>query len=234
MIHTQTPAPSTAHLTRQLDLIPIESLDLRITIIGAGAIGSFTALSLAKMGFSNITVFDDDKIEIENMSCQFYRHSDIGKHKATALAELIYDFTGVRIEAISKRYEEGTFAGVVIAAVDSMEARKLIWGNHCQKAPATKFIVDPRMGAETALMYVMNPMSVKDSESYSRSLYLDSEAVQERCTAKATVYTATMLSGLVAKAVKDIAKGDNYPRTTMWSIAMDDFKSWRSDNNECN
>ncbi len=217
-----------ARLTRQLDIIPVDVLGERITIIGAGAIGSFVTLSLAKMGFTNITVFDDDKIEVENMNCQFYRHTDIGSEKVVALADLVHSFTEVRIEAIAKRYEGGTFPGIVISAVDSMAVRRLVWENHCMKAPMTKAVVDPRMGAENALMYVMNPMSEKDTQTYEKTLYSDSEAVAERCTAKATIYTATMLAGLVAKAVKNLAKGDKYPRTTMWSIAEDDFKSWSS------
>lgn len=218
-----------AHLTRQLDIIPISCLGERITIIGAGAVGSFVALSLAKMGFSSITVFDDDTIEVENMNCQFYRHSDIGKPKVVALAELVNDFTGVKIEAINKRYEGGSFPGIVVSAVDSMAVRKLIWDNHAMKAIATKAVIDPRMGAESALLYVMNPMSDRDIESYSKVLYTDENAVQERCTAKATMYCALMLSGLVAKAVKDLANSQTYPRITMWSIADNQLQSFKSE-----
>ena len=51
------------YLVRQLDILPPEQTITPITIIGAGAIGSFVALSLAKMGFDDITVYDFDKIE---------------------------------------------------------------------------------------------------------------------------------------------------------------------------
>jgi molybdopterin/thiamine biosynthesis adenylyltransferase len=210
-----------------MDLIPIEVLNESITVVGAGAIGSFLVLSLAKMGFSNITVFDDDKIEVENLNCQFYRHTDIGKEKVVALAELVHDFTGVRIEAIAKRYEGGIFSGIVVSAVDSMAARKLVWANHAGLAPMTKAIIDPRMGAEQAALYVVKPMSEADAKTYAASLYDDKDAVQERCTAKATMYTATMLSGFVAKAIKDLVTNNKYPRTTLWSIAADEFVSWK-------
>jgi len=222
-----------AHLTRQLDLIPIEVLGENITIIGAGAIGSFAALSLAKMGFGCIKVIDFDTIEVENMNSQFYRHSDIGKLKVVALQELIKDFTGVQIDISTERYVSGIFNGIVISAVDSMDARRLIWEQHSGKSPGTRAIIDPRMGAETALMYVMNPMDEKDIKSYQASLYSNAEAVAERCTAKSTMYTTTMLAGLVAKATKDLTTGAPYPRTTLWSIIHDDFKSFRS-NNELN
>lgn len=226
---TASTAPSLAHLTRQLDIIPPEVLGERINIVGVGAIGSWTALSLAKMGFANIHVWDHDTIEVENLSSQFFRHSDIGKPKAVALQSLVQDFANVQIAVNQKKFDAGQLPGIVISAVDSMAARRLVWDQHRGVAVNTKAIIDPRMGAETALMYVMNPMDAKDQQSYEASLYSDENAVQERCTAKATIYTANMLAGYVCKAVKDIVTGGNYPRSTMWSIKHDDFKAWHKD-----
>jgi hypothetical protein len=218
-----------AHLTRQLKLIPIEVLEEPITIIGAGAVGSFTALSLAKMGFSNITVFDFDKIDVENMNCQFYRFKDIGKFKVEALQELVEDFTKVQINARNQLYETGTFKGIVISAVDSMKVRKMIWDNHKETGIGTKLIIDPRMGAESALIYAMSPWDAKDIVSYEKALYTDENAVEEDCTAKATMYCATMLAGQVCKVVKDfLVKSVPYARTTMWNIAGNTYKSFEA------
>lgn len=208
----------TGHLTRQLEIIPVEVLGQPITIIGAGAIGSFVTLTLAKMGFQDITVYDDDKIEVENLNCQFFRFSDIGKNKAQALNELVKDFTGVDISFYPSRYEGGQKKGIVISAVDSMAARQLVWDNHKEFAVGTKLIIDPRMGAETALCYAMNPLSPKDVESYEKTLYSDESAVHERCTAKSTMYTALALSSHVAKIVKDFVTGNKYSRVCEWSI----------------
>ena len=92
------------HLTRQLSLIPTEVLDKRITIVGCGAIGSFLALSLAKMGATNLCLYDFDEVSIVNMSNQFFRYSDIGKNKALALRELIKDFTDVEVDAVPEAF----------------------------------------------------------------------------------------------------------------------------------
>jgi molybdopterin/thiamine biosynthesis adenylyltransferase len=201
-------------------------LGIPITVIGAGAIGSFTALALAKMGFSEIVVHDFDRIEEENMNCQFYRHTDVGRPKVEALRDLIESFTEVKI-GVRGKYDGGAIPGIVIAAVDSMTVRKLIWDNHRGKAAATIAIVDPRMGAEEALLYCMNPMDPNDQASYEKTLYTDDAAVQERCTAKSTVYTACLLSGLVAKTVKDLATGfAKYPRISHWSIKNNHLVTW--------
>lgn len=216
------------HLTRQHDIIPVNVLGEKITVIGAGAIGSFVTLSLAKMGFGDITVYDYDKVEEENMNCSFYRFKDITKPKVRALRELVADFTNTLIEAKEEKYERGMFPGIVISAVDSMEVRKRIWANHKKQSPFTKAMIDPRMGAETALLYVMNPMDEADIDSYEKTLYTDEAAVQERCTEKATIYCAEMLSGLVVKAVKDLlVTPSKRLRIAQWSIKDDQFLSWK-------
>ena len=218
---------SQEHLTRQFDLIPSNVLDLPITIIGAGAIGSFASLQLAKMGFTNQTVWDFDDVSIENMNCQFYRFKDIGKPKVLALQELVRDFTNEEITVVNSKWDKDAVTnGVVILAVDSMEVRKQIWNDIRQYHFTVKFLIDSRMGSEDALMYVMNPFDAKDVESYSKTLYSNAEAVAERCTAKATIYTANLLSGMVVKAIKDIATGGAYPRVTNWSIKSNHLMQW--------
>ena len=211
------------HLTRQMDLIPLDVLKTPINIIGAGAIGSFTTLALAKMGFTNITAIDFDSIDVENMNCQFFRFKDIGSSKVDALSELIEDFTMAKINAINGTWDGEILEGIVICAVDNMKVRKQIYEAHSRKAFKTKAIIDPRMGAETAMMFTYNPLSPTELESYGKTLYSDENAVQERCTAKSTMYTACMLSGLVAKTVKNIVCNEESSRNLVWDINKDDL-----------
>ena len=58
---------------RQLDLCPPDKLTFPITVIGAGAIGSATVVTLAKMGWSNITVYDEDDLADHNFPNQMSR-----------------------------------------------------------------------------------------------------------------------------------------------------------------
>lgn len=220
---------SYSHLTRQLDVIPIEKLNTPINIIGAGSIGSLVSLNLAKMGFLNQLVTDFDTVSVENMSCQFYRHKDIGKPKVVALSDLIHDFTDQRINPIEGRWtpNPALLAGIVVLAVDDMTSRKEIFESLRTHINITHFI-DARMGLEDAAMYVMDPHSTKDRESYEKTLYSNEEAVQERCTAKATIYTAGMLAGFVAKAVKNIICNEKYPRVSLWSIKNNGLNSWEN------
>lgn len=213
---------STEHLTRQKDIIPMEVLGEPITVIGAGAIGSWTTLGLVKMGFHDITVYDYDDVDMVNLSSQLFRLSDVGKPKVTALQDIVRDFTGVTIAVRNQPYVAGRFNGIVIAAVDSMAARQLVFQNHAGW-PLTRALIDPRMGAEQALLYVTRPSSADDCYSYQKSLYSDEDAVAERCTAKATIYTANLLAGLVCKAVKDELTSEKPLKSAQWDILANEF-----------
>lgn len=214
------------HLTRQSDLIPSEKLDVQINIIGAGAIGSFTALSLVKMGFTKIKVFDDDKINIENMNCQFYRMSDIGKYKVDALKELVKDFANIEIETINRKWNNDLLSGIVLCCVDSMDARKSIFEKF-NKDLNVKLIIDSRMGAENALLYAIRPWNPNDIRGYEKTLYTDNEAVRERCTSKSTIYTSLSISGLIASTIKGFLIDKQLNINVLWDIKNSDMITTR-------
>lgn len=210
------------HLTRQTDLIASDLLTkYPVTIIGAGAIGSFTSLALAKMGVVRQTVFDFDTISIENMNSQFYRFKDIGQYKVHALHDLVEDFTGISLnwhaERFASKHTEG-LTGIIIVAVDSMEARRTIYNWIKDAAFGVKLIIDPRMSAETYAQYTIDPFLKKDQDTYAKVLQSDEESVQERCTAKSTIYTALLASGYIAKTVKQYLCGQEYTRCLQWDI----------------
>jgi len=211
--------------TRQLGLLPMESLDRSITIIGAGAIGGWTALSLTKMGFLNTTVYDFDTVDTVNMNSQLYRKKDVGNAKVLALQNIINDFTGHDIQVHGQFYGGILTSDIVISAVDSMATRKLIWES-VKNNGFVKMFIDPRMGAESALLYVINPNDAKDIATYEKTLYTDDQAVAEPCTMKSTSYCAMALSGLVCTQVKSIATNNTYSRITQWNLPSGGFTAW--------
>ena len=146
-----------------------------------------------------------------------------------ALKELVHELSRTRIEGAGK-YVGGAYPGIVISAVDSMLVRSLIWEEHTKAGYLTKAVIDPRMGAETALLYVMDPKAAKDRESYEKTLYTDDEALREPCTRKATAYCALALSGLVAAQVKNLVVEANYSRITQWQIPEAGFMAWKKEN----
>jgi hypothetical protein len=212
---------NTIQLTRQLDIIPLACLNERITVVGAGAVGSAAVLQLCKMGFNNITVYDFDKVSAENMNCQMYPIKSIGINKVAALFNQCDEYADVRIKSVAHKFEPHFVTpGILISAVDSMATRAHIF--EAAKL-GSDWLIDPRMGAEDALLYTVDMTHSESLIGYVKSLYSDEDAVQERCTAKATIYTASMLGGLVAKTVKDIVTKGAYAKHIAWDIKHNDF-----------
>jgi molybdopterin/thiamine biosynthesis adenylyltransferase len=194
--------------TRQEDLIPAQALnDMKLTIIGAGAIGSFTSLTLAKMGVSDITVFDNDIIEPHNLPNQFYRVGDIDSPKVEALKNIIALYAAIDIDARKEEYVNGPLEGTVISCVDSMVTRHDIWEKIVANSAVHTYI-DSRMGAEVAELYTVTPGV--DNYYYEQYLYPEEEVIEAPCTAKATVYTAAGISALVCGKIKKLATKQPY------------------------
>lgn len=208
---------------RSLDLIPEDILEEPISVVGAGGIGSFLIYTLVKMGFRKITVYDFDEVGPENVGTQFYGMGHIGARKAEKIAQLLNHSSIYKTAAtVTPRSEKirsySLLTGLVISAVDSMSARAEIW-SAAKASPSVKWFIDGRMGAEHALMYAMDCKDEKDVATYQKTLHPDEEAVQERCTAQATVYTGMMIGALIAKTVKDLLTNEpNYARIMYWNI----------------
>jgi len=186
------------HLTRHYDLIDQTRLNTPITVIGAGGIGSWTVFALAKMGFSNITVYDHDDVSIENVGNQLYSFNHVGMPKVAAL-ESICEAVGSKVLTRRRKFTpiDGTKTrGIVIFAVDSMEVRKMLFD--CMDYDCD--IIDGRMGAEKILLYTASGQDQHDI--YEKSLYSDKDAEQAPCTAKATSYCALTIAGLIVGQVK--------------------------------
>ena len=162
-------------LIRQQDILPPEKLaKLAVTIIGCGAVGSFVALTLAKMGITNITVYDGDTVAAHNLPNQWYKADHIGMNKTDALWDIINDFTGVELKANDYHYERETLRGIVICCVDSMDTRLNIWREVKKFNP--ELYIDARMGAE------VGKVLVPDVKSFSQLTTIRSAVVRGTIT----------------------------------------------------
>jgi molybdopterin/thiamine biosynthesis adenylyltransferase len=184
---------------RQLDVIDQPRLARTpITVIGAGAVGSFTVLALAKSGAERITVWDDDRVEPHNLPNQWFRLSDVGQLKVEALRQLVFDMTGVQILTVPERFTGEPATEVTICAVDSMDTRVALWR---ELHPRPSLYVDARMGAEVGTVKCVGLYGAW----YEETLYPSSEALHAPCTARATMYCASGLAAFIASQVAQYA-----------------------------
>jgi tRNA A37 threonylcarbamoyladenosine dehydratase len=57
---------------RHAELFDPHTFNTPVTIIGAGATGSWLAIALAKLGIDNISIWDFDKVEEHNIPNQAF------------------------------------------------------------------------------------------------------------------------------------------------------------------
>lgn len=177
--------------------MPADKLhDMRVSIIGVGAVGRQVALMLASIGVRNLQLIDFDSIELSNVTTQGYLPCEIGQLKVNALRAAVKAIDpSITCAAIPTRFTGNTLIGeVVFCCVDSISTRKAIW-----RALKTKchFWVDGRMLGETIrILAACNP---KGLETYEKSFFEQSEAAQGSCTARSTIYAASITAGLMVQ-----------------------------------
>ena len=173
---------------KQSELINTAEFDIPIHVIGAGALGSWLAFFLLKMGFNNVNVYDFDRVEEHNLPNQMFREEDIGKYKVLALQEIYNDFfddgSNFRLFSNIKKITEGEakkLDGVVFCCVDSMRARKYIYEN-CFKNGDANIFIEGRIGLFGAYIYTLNGDTTDtQEEEYEKTLYADEESEVSAC-----------------------------------------------------
>ena len=78
----------------------------RLTLCGAGALGSNLADNLARQGVAHLRAIDHDRVEEHNVSTQLYGLGDVGVWKVQALRNHVFRATGVEIDAQRKELSD--------------------------------------------------------------------------------------------------------------------------------
>ena len=195
---------------RQSGIVNQDDLNMYpYTLIGAGGIGSPTALMLTKLGVAELKVYDFDTVEAHNLPNQLYRFRDVGRLKVEALREILRDFSGTDITAMPTKFPlPSRPSGIVISALDSMEARSEVWYQAIKGNMDVPWYIDARMGATKGRFLIVNPSDPRDIAIYEASLYTDEEAEEEPCSARATAYNGFFIGSRLAFAVKELATGE--------------------------
>lgn len=197
--------------SHQIDLLSPEVTSIPIRVIGVGGIGSFTVLALAKMGFTNITFYDDDTIEDHNVDNQLYGPVHLGMKKVDALRAIVKILAGINVVGTHARVSsiEQNDGGITIFAVDRIEIREHLFAS---MKLANGFLIDARMGNEQWTIYTVNLSSMTDRKWYQSFIHPQSESVELPCTAKSIMYTPFSVGGEIAFRVKQIAMNQAYER----------------------
>lgn len=195
--------------TRQLNIFdPSHYNHYRIAVIGCGAIGSFTALTLGKMGFTDFILFDKDKVEEHNIPNQFFKFDYVGYYKTEAVRYGVNSHcrnTDIR-EKRKKFIKDDLESYIVISAVDSLRERKKIY-RECLKQDV-RLLIDGRMGGEVLTVYTVDLTNKKAREDYEKSFKI--KAIEIPCTERSIIYNVLGVSSIIACQLTKVMKGEKY------------------------
>ena len=105
---------------------------LRLTLCGAGALGSHLADNLVRQGLRSLRVIDRDTVETHNVGTQLYGNAEVGAKKADALKNRLFRSCGIEIYTVAKELTDRTAdkllagAGLVIDTFDNSASRRLV------------------------------------------------------------------------------------------------------------
>jgi sulfur carrier protein ThiS adenylyltransferase len=190
---------------RQRDLVPPAKLSAcHPLVIGVGAVGRQLALQLASTGVTRMTLVDDDHVAVENLAPQGYTPADLGQHKVEATAsrcrqihpDLVVETHAERFRRSSTRdlscFTQPNHPVAVFCCVDTIECRRIVWESVRSRA---SFSADARMAAEVVRVLASDRPAMDDY--YRTTLFENRQAYAGSCTAKSTIYSASIAAGLM-------------------------------------
>ena len=106
-------------------------LDSKVLIVGAGGLGSPASIYLAAAGVGQITIYDDDEVDLSNLQRQIAHHTDdIGSDKVISTRQTLKRINpDTKVVAIKQRLKGGqlkkevTNADVVLDCCDNFSTR---------------------------------------------------------------------------------------------------------------
>ncbi len=173
----------------------------KVHLIGLGGIGSWVALLAARAGFSLSTV-DFDDIDRTNVSGQLFGTTQVGHHKVDAVISMVEFYTGQYISGSYEKFEPDSSIinkGFVIAALDSMKARKDLFNAYRSKIERGVItLIDGRLLAEQYEIFVIR--TKEEADRYEKEfLYTDEEVPDVACTAKQTSHYAAAIAADIVR-----------------------------------
>ena len=106
-------------------------LDSKVLIVGAGGLGSPASIYLAAAGVGQITIYDDDEVDLSNLQRQIAHHTDdIGADKVISTQQTLKRINSdVKVFAVKQRLEgeqlkqEVKKADIVLDCCDNFSTR---------------------------------------------------------------------------------------------------------------
>jgi len=205
---------------------PEKVTNWKLKVFGIGSIGSVLIDQAAKVGFRDITGYDFDTVDEDNIGSQNFSIGHIGLKKTEAIQKLMKDNYNFDTTVVEGKIEEDTEIlpeanTIYFCAFDSLEARKMLW-NKLKGFPVVWG--EARIGRDCQ-QYRFVDLRISDPEwvvEYEKSLDPNGPRSELKCGEKGCYPSNAELTGKIVRQLVNIA--EDKPLTTLY------IGSWGKDN----
>ena len=191
---------------------------LDITIAGIGGIGSWLSFLIARLKPLNITLFDNDVVNVANLAGQLFSMTDCDKFKVDVMRDKISCYSDYSVCTHNELYNTFT-TNVMLCGFDNMSARKKYfdsWKCHVRLQPEYRqsncLFVDGRLGLEEFQVFAIRGDEDELMKEYEEKfLFDDSEAEQIPCSMKQTSFMASAIASVMTNIVVNFATNLDKP-----------------------
>ena len=194
-----------------------------VHLIGAGSVGSHVASMLARIGVTDLTVWDDDSVDSHNIGPSLYGVADVSYYKVDRLRAIIERNTGLRIKTMRQKYAGESIRGSIVACVDNMEARQLIWSS-VKKKLFVDILIDTRVAERFIQVFALRPCNTEDVAHYEPFLaYSTEEASRAMCGGHSIIFIASRVASIAVEALSDFWTSDRTEFTQLEQLGSSMF-----------
>lgn len=181
-------------LSKSYDFFQPEKENARIHIVGCGSVGSTVAENLARIGVTNMTLWDFDKVEPHNLANQMFRQKDIGMLKVDALLDILMEINpeiADKAELKPEGWNGKLMSGYIFLCVDNIDLRREIVEKHMD-SPYVKAMFDFRTRLEDAQHYAADWSNHKMKQDFLNSMNFSHEEAKEETPVSACNVTLSV------------------------------------------
>lgn len=211
--------------------------NIKVCIVGLGALGSVISEMLVRMGIGEIILVDYDTVETHNIAGQLFSEEDIGKHKVEALGRRFNKINSeINIitmnQKIVKPNQLPKDIDYVFSCVDNFKARKVL--EKYQKSVNQKCVIlDGGMSKEsptigTNQMYTKGNMELKDYyPDIDKLLKIEQKTSCTNEVIPSLITTSTVLGALrVQQFLQHLNEGKTYEEMMHLSLGKKPSIDW--------
>jgi molybdopterin/thiamine biosynthesis adenylyltransferase len=226
------PQAGDVRYTRQSSLIPLDKLPPRVIFVGVGGLGSNAAERVARIGVSEIVLYDPQTVEEVNLGSQAFLNDAVDKPKVIAAQEKLAVVSEAKVVPVQAKYD-GSYLDlpgtVMVVTPDDMDVRAQVFRDYAMYNPNVSLYIEARMAGLWGEIYAINPSDPDQIAVYDtpKILFASKEAVELDCTARGVDFNCDGIAVLIANLIRAHVTTADKSEIPIWQLI--DLVNFRMD-----